>query len=97
MLLYNFLEELLYTFSCDPYLAIKSVSIKYLSALTSTLNDNINCDQSKYKLVAVVEGEEYERGKHGSKTEIKAVTFSNMQIIKNENSDKVEIYVIFDI
>ena len=101
MLLYNFLEELLYTFSCDPYLAIKSISIKYLnlSAVPSNLKASVNCDgdQSKYKLVALAEGEEYERGKHGSKTEIKAVTFSNMQIINNEKSDNVEIYVIFDI
>lgn len=93
MLLYNFLEELLYTFSCDPYLAIKSVSIKSFALNTASSSN----EESKYKLRAMVGGEEYERGKHGSKTEIKAVTFSNMQIIKDENSDKVDIYVIFDI
>lgn len=84
-LLYNFLEEVLYIFSCDPYMAVKTVTIK---SITSDTN-------SVYKLVATCQGEEYVRSKHCSKTEIKAVTFSNMRIISNR--DKVEIYVIFDI
>jgi SHS2 domain-containing protein len=86
MLLYNFLEEVLYFFSCDPYMAVHSVSITDISSIDSGI----------YVLKATCHGEEYERRKHGSKTEIKAVTFSNMKIITNEN-DKVDIYIIFDI
>ena len=84
MLLYNFLEEVLFIFSCDPYMAVHSVSISEISS-----------DSGKYVLKATCHGEEYARGKHGSKTEIKAVTFSNMRIIIE--SDKVDIYIIFDI
>ena len=84
MLLYNFLEEVLFIFSCDPYMAVHSVSISEISSYSG-----------KYVLKATCHGEEYVRGKHGSKTEIKAVTFSNMRIIIE--SDKVDIYIIFDI
>lgn len=87
MLLYNFLEEVLFIFSCDPYMAVNSVSI------TEFLKVD---DSGKYALKATCHGEEYERRKHGSKTEIKAVTFSNMRIISDEE-DKVDIYIIFDI
>ena len=40
-------------------------------------------------------GETFELGKHPQGTEIKAVTYSNMQI--NEKEDKVDVYVIVDI
>ena len=86
MLLYNFLEEVLYIFSCDPYMAIRSVCI-----------DSLNCTAAPYKLTATCRGEEYSRSKHGSKTEIKAVTFSNMRIIDNSEANTFDIYVIFDI
>ena len=87
MLLYNFLEEVLYIFSCDPYMAVQSVNIKSISKDPS----------NPYKLIASCQGEEYARSKHGSKTEIKAVTFSNMRIIENSEGHNVDIYVIFDI
>ena len=61
MLLYNFLEEVLYIFSCDPYMAVQSVNIKSISKDPS----------NPYKLIASCQGEEYARSKHGSKTEIK--------------------------
>jgi hypothetical protein len=40
-------------------------------------------------------GEKYQRKKHGEGTEVKAITYSNMQIYETEN--KAEIYVIVDI
>lgn len=86
MLLYNFLEEVLYIFSCDPYMAVHSVSITEISKGEGDFILRANCH-----------GEEYDRRKHGSKTEIKAVTFSNMRIISSDQSDRVDIYVIFDI
>ena len=89
MLLYNFLEEVLYIFSCDPYMAVKTVTIKSIEKDTASPNT------SQHKLLATCQGEEYVRGKHGSKTEIKAVTFSNMRIISEHG--KVDLYVIFDI
>lgn len=95
MLLYNFLEEVLFIFSCDPYMAVHSVSITEI--ISSDITSDISSGSGKYKLKATCHGEEYERGKHGSKTEIKAVTFSNMRIIPADGSGKVDIYIIFDI
>lgn len=87
MLLYNFLEEVLYIFSCDPYMAVHSVSITEIC----------KGEEGSFALRATCHGEEYDRRKHGSKTEIKAVTFSNMRIISSDQSDRVDIYIIFDI
>lgn len=85
-LLYNFLEEVLYIFSCDPYMAVKTVII-----------DSITEVKGIIRLKATCKGEEYERGKHGSKTEIKAVTFSNMRINTCPKTNRADIYIIFDI
>ena len=91
-LLYNFLEEVLYIFSCDPYMAVKNVNITEL--ITQNHNGILY-----YRLKGFCRGEEYERIKHGSKTEIKAVTFSNMNIsVRGDEEEKrVDIYIIFDI
>lgn len=57
--------------------------------------DKIQSESGVLKLSARCRGEDYVRGKHGSKTEIKAVTFSNMRIVVDD--EKCELYVIFDI
>ena len=41
------------------------------------------------------EGEMFERGKHASGTEVKAITYSNMQI--REQPGDAEVFVIVDI
>lgn len=41
------------------------------------------------------EGEQFERGKHASGTEVKAITYSNMQI--REQPGDAEVFVIVDI
>lgn len=71
-------------------MAVKSVKI---DSITKDVSDT-------FHLEASCRGEEYERRKHGSKTEIKAVTFSNMSINIidcEDNRVKVDIYIIFDI
>lgn len=68
-------------------MAVKTVEIKNIIKDESDLS-------VKYLLKATCKGEEYLRSKHSSKTEIKAVTFSNMRINITES---VNIYVIFDI
>jgi SHS2 domain-containing protein len=40
-------------------------------------------------------GEKYQKQKHGQGTEVKAITYSNMQIYETET--KAEVYVIVDI
>lgn len=41
------------------------------------------------------EGQTFERGKHASGTEVKAITYSNMQI--REQPGDAEVFVIVDI
>jgi SHS2 domain-containing protein len=84
-LLYNFLEEVLYLFVAEPYLAINRIAITELVQEGPALG-----------LVATCFGEEYVRAKHGSRTEIKAVTCSNLQVERKVDGS-VEAYVIFDI
>lgn len=46
-------------------------------------------------IVSCSRGEKFSKAKHGQGTEIKAITYSAMQII--EQPEKSEIYVIVDI
>lgn len=52
-------------------------------------------DTTAFKIKATGFGEEFQLGKHPQGTEVKAITFSNMQI--HENEDKCEVFVILDI
>lgn len=85
-LLYAFLEEILFLFATDPYLALKRVEIQDMMS-----------GPSCFQLSATCFGEEYSRPKHGSKTEIKSVTYSNMIIKQKSDSHVWDIYAIVDI
>ncbi|MHA2131827.1 MAG: archease, partial [Promethearchaeota archaeon] len=49
----------------------------------------------KYKLYAVAKGEKFDRSKHEVGTEVKAITYSFMNIEMKKN--KIEIDIVFDI
>jgi SHS2 domain-containing protein len=95
-LLYSLMDEFLFQF-CTEYSVCKRVEI-------------VSFDRENWKIVARGFGETYDKKKHvpGEKsqaiackskrfkgTEIKAITYSNMQI--HESPDKAEVYVIVDI
>jgi SHS2 domain-containing protein len=96
-LLYSLMDEFLFQF-CTEYSVCKRVEI-------------VTFDRETWKIVARGFGETYDKKKHvpGEKrcmsvdllkknskgTEIKAITYSNMQI--HESADKAEVYVIVDI
>jgi SHS2 domain-containing protein len=48
-----------------------------------------------FRIKAVAYGEEFQIGKHPQGTEVKAITYSNMQV--HENEGKCEVFVIIDI
>ena len=81
-LLYNFLKECLEIFSCENYLIFKDVEI-------------INFDEKNFKIKAIGYGEEMDLNKHDQGTEVKAITYSAMQIKQTE--DKTELLVVVDI
>lgn len=108
-LLFAYMDELLYKFCTDGFV-IKRVSItelkrnevdfksiKELSTTdtTGTVNDKDGNVQGAYMMSFRIYGCEFDRSKHVQGTEIKAITYSNMQLL--EEIDKVDLYVIVDI
>ncbi|EKX38006.1 hypothetical protein GUITHDRAFT_51463, partial [Guillardia theta CCMP2712] len=81
-LLYAFMDEFLFQFSVDGHVA-RQVKI-------------LEFDETNFRIKAEGYGEKFQpRTKHPQGTEVKAITYSAMQI-KIEN-DRTDIYVIVDI
>ncbi|KAI9554804.1 hypothetical protein GHT06_020081 [Daphnia sinensis] len=81
-LLFHLLDEFLFLFSAEPYFIARKVKI--------TEFDRVN-----FKIVATGYGETFDLKKHPQGTEVKAITYSNMQIHDTPNLHAV--YVIIDI
>ena len=81
-LLYNFLDECLFIFSADPFLCASEVHI------TEFNEDN-------FSIKATLHGEPFDLSKHNQGTEVKAITYSNMQIF--DKPGDCECFVIIDI
>jgi SHS2 domain-containing protein len=52
-------------------------------------------DLENFKIRAIGYGETFDLSKHPQGTEVKAITYSNMQV--HDTDDKHEVYVIIDI
>ncbi|KYM93615.1 Protein archease-like protein, partial [Cyphomyrmex costatus] len=83
-LLYHFLDELLFMFSAEPYIVAKKVKITEF-------------DRGGFKIKATAYGEEFTIGKHTQGAEVKAITYSAMQINDRPQVERPEIFVIVDI
>ena len=81
-LLFHFLDELLVAFSCEEYLLFKDIEITEF-------------DRDQWTITAVGYGECMDLNKHPQGTEVKAITYSAMQI--KETKDKCECLVVVDI
>ncbi|XP_041361572.1 protein archease-like [Gigantopelta aegis] len=81
-LLYNYLDEFLYLFSAEPYIIPRVIRITEF-------------DIEHFKIKAIGYGEPFDREKHPPGTEVKAITYSNMQIHDNRPSN--DVFVILDI
>lgn len=80
-LVFNFLDELLFIFSTE-FFTCKQLTITEL-------------DRDNWKVRAEGRGDIFDRQTHESGTEVKAITYSAMQI--NETKDDAELFVIVDI
>lgn len=85
-LLYGFLDELLYLFSCEPNLICSKLEITQF--ITEGEDFSITC---------LCYGEEFHLGKHPQGTEVKAITYSAMEIVNDIEHQDYEIFVIIDI
>ncbi len=82
-LCFDFLSEFLYIFDVED-LVFSYVVVKSIRKIGE-----------KYKLIALAKGEPFDRDKHEIGTEVKAITYSFMNIEETEN--KVEINIVFDV
>lgn len=81
-LLFNTLDQSLYLFHTESFV-VKQILFKTL-------------DIDNFRVSAVVRGGLFDATRHSQGTEVKAITYSNMQIVQNENGN-VDTYVIVDI
>uniref|UniRef100_A0A8C5LAZ5 Protein archease n=1 Tax=Jaculus jaculus TaxID=51337 RepID=A0A8C5LAZ5_JACJA len=80
-LLFHFLDEWLYKFSADEYFIPREVKV-------------LNINQRNFRIWSVGWEEEFSLSKHPQGTEVKAITYSAMQVY---NKEKPEVFVIIDI
>lgn len=75
-LLYSWLEELLFRFIVDR-IAFSQFKFDILE------------NGGKLRGLGEARGEPYDRAKHGARTEVKAVTYAEMQIINSESGSRI--------
>ncbi|XP_033216868.1 protein archease-like [Belonocnema kinseyi] len=83
-LLFHFLDELLFLFCAEPFLIARTVTITEF-------------DRKCFKIKARAAGEEFRIGKHSQGAEVKAITYSSMQILDQPEAERPEVFVIVDI
>ncbi|XP_015263563.1 PREDICTED: protein archease isoform X3 [Gekko japonicus] len=80
-LLFHLLDEWLYKFSANEFFIPREVKV-------------LSIDRTHFRLRSIGWGEEFRLIKHPQGTEVKAITYSAMQIHEKE---KIEVFVIIDI
>ena len=81
-LLFHFLDEWLYAFSAEPYFTPNEINI-------------LEFDEVNFKIKCEGYGEPFDLQKHPQGTEVKAITYSAMQIKQHDKG--YDVYVIVDI
>lgn len=100
-LLFHLLDEFLFLFSAEPFFIARVKYSAYNKKITfthfpSTQKVKITeFDRINFKIIATGYGETFDLKKHPQGTEVKAITYSNMQIHDTPNLHAV--YVIIDI
>ncbi|MBD3197471.1 MAG: archease [Candidatus Lokiarchaeota archaeon] len=82
-LLFDFLSEFLYIFDVER-LVFSDIKVIYIEELEASL-----------KMKAELKGETFNKDIHEIGTEVKAITYSYMEI--NEKKNRTEIKIVFDI
>ncbi|MFX1364646.1 MAG: archease [Promethearchaeota archaeon] len=82
-LLFDFLSEFLYIFDVE-LLVFNDIKV-----------EKIKKSQTKYQLIAKIKGEKFDKKKHEIGCEVKAITYSFINI--EEKKNHVKINIVFDI
>jgi SHS2 domain-containing protein len=80
-LLFTYMDEFLFRFCTDGFCCVRVEILGF--------------DREKFEIQLKAFGESFDPTKHPQGTEIKAITYSNMQI--HETDEKADLYVIVDI
>ncbi|XP_075146867.1 protein archease [Haematobia irritans] len=83
-LLFHFLDELLFLFSAEPFLICRRLEITKF-------------DLETFEIECRCYGEPFDLEKHPQGTEVKAITYSAMQVIQEPEKNNYEVFVIIDI
>lgn len=83
-LLFHFLDELLFLFSAEPFLICRRLEITKF-------------DLETFEIECRCYGEPFDLDKHPQGTEVKAITYSAMQVIQEPEKNYYEVFVIIDI
>lgn len=83
-LLYHFLDELLFLFCAEPNVICRKIEI-------------VEFNTEEFRIICKCYGEEFVIGKHPQGADVKAITYSAMQIIDDSKDNKFEVFVIIDI
>ncbi|KAL4451895.1 hypothetical protein ABPG75_007557 [Micractinium tetrahymenae] len=98
-LLFNFLDEVLFAFSTEFFVAKRLRITRFARAdqpaAPGAAKGAGEGDEGGWRIEAEGEGERFDRARHACGTEVKAITYSAMQI--NEKPGDAEVFVIVDI
>jgi len=83
-LLFHFLDEWLFIFSADDFFIPRKIVVTEF-------------DKENFKIKSVGYGEAFDIQKHPQGTEVKAITYSAMQVYDDNEKDQHEVFVIIDI
>nr|ACO10824.1 archease [Caligus rogercresseyi] len=92
-LLYNFLDECLYHFHAEEYFVACEVELIDFDRVRSQGEEGK--EEKELSITARLRGEKFDLNKHSPGTEIKAITYSAMQVL--EKDCFAQMFVIVDI
>ncbi len=93
--LFAFLDEWLFAFSAEPNFIPFKVDVLEFRRPPQKRDDESELTEDEVFISALGIGETFDLSKHPQGTEVKAITYSAMQI--NECQDHAEVFVIIDI
>jgi len=91
-LLFAFLDELLFVFHTESLVCTKI----QISEFRENKDESLENEENRWTIEGIVAGDLFVDGVHEQGTEVKAITYSEMQIHVAED-DSTEVYVIVDI
>jgi len=98
--MFNWLDACLFVLVGGDLIILKEIEITCFERPPSTEHDEAKNEHAIWRLEARGRGEKFDRSRHPQGTEVKAITYSAMQILEDSSTARVkknEVFVIVDI